>query len=426
MMMMTRRKLLVVAGAAAASTALTGRGWAQQTRLRGAWWGSQARTDRTLAVGRLFAEQTGIELVGEGAGWADYWPRVATQVAGGNPPDILQMELSTLGEYAERGALLPLAPYVGGALDVSDFDESQVAGGKVGGTYFAVSLGVTANGMMLNADAWQEAGVALPDAETTWDQFGQSCERVTKALNRPQFFGTQDSSGIEVAIESWLLQRDKMLYTADGQLGYSAEDVAEWFALWADFRARGACVTPDLQALDQVSIDTSMLTLGHAASSLGSANQLVGFQAVNTDTIVLAPLPRLGDDTSNGVYTKPSQFFAVTAASKNPDAAVQFINFFVRDAEAAAILGLERGVPASPEVREALSGRIDEVSQRAADYITLITPTAAPLPPAAPPGAAEINSTLKRVSEEVAFGQRTPEDGGATFVQLATEIIERA
>ena len=424
--MITRRKLLKIAGAATAATALTGRAFAQDVRLRGAWWGSQERTDRTLAVGRLFTEKTGIGFVGEGAGWADYWPRVATQVAGGNPPDILQMELSTLGEYAERGALLALDPYVGGALDVSDFDESQVEGGKVDGTFYAVSLGASANGLMIMTSAWEEAGVAIPTAETSWEEFGRKCEEVTKALDRPQFFGAQDSSGIEAAIEGWLLQRGKLLYTAGGQLGYDAEDAAEWFAMWADFRARGACVTPDLQALDQVSIETSMLTLGHSASSLGSANQLVGFQAVNPDTVVLAPLPRLGDDPSNGVYIKPSQFFSVAAASNNPDAAVDFINFFVRDPEAAAVLGLERGIPASPAVREALSGHIDEVSQRAADYITLVTPTAAPLPPAAPPGAAEINATLKRVSEEVAFGQKTPEEGGASLVQLATEILERA
>ena len=402
------------------------RSFAQETRLRGAWWGSAERTRRTLSVGELYRESSGVILEGEGAGWADYWPRLATLVAGGNPPDIMQMELSTIGEYARRGALLPLGDRLGKELDLADFDESQIQGGTVDGTFYGVSLGTSANGMMVNAAAWSKAGVDLPTTNTTWDDLGRMGEQVTKAIGKPQYFGLQDSSGIEAVIESWLLQRGKRLYNADGTLGYDEQDAGDWFAMWADFRGKGTCVTPDLQSLDQVSIETSMLTLGHSASSFGSANQLVGFQAISSDSIVLAPMPKLGTDSTNGIYVKPSQFFSIAAKSRNAEDAVKFVNFFVRDPGAAAILGLERGVPASAAVRQSLSGTLDEVSQRAADYVSLVTPIAGPLPPAAPAGATEINAALKRVSEEVGFGQRTPTEGGQALVAEAKDILSRA
>ncbi|WP_309084609.1 ABC transporter substrate-binding protein [Chelativorans sp.] len=421
----SRRTLLQGGAAIAGAMLLPWSAHGQAVRLRGAWWGSQERSKRTLSVGELYKQKTGIVFEGEGAGWADYWPRLATQVGGGNPPDIMQMELSTLGEYARRGVLLALDDYLGKALDLSDFDRSQIDGGMVDGRFYAVSLGTTANGMMVNAKAWEEAGVELPTAESTWEDIGRMGEQVTKALGRPNYFGLQDSSGIEAVIESWLIQRGKHLYNADGTLGYDAKDAGEWFAMWAEFRKRGACVTPDLQALDQVSIETSMLTLGHSASSFGSANQLVGFQALNQDPILPAPMPKLGDNPTNGIYVKPSQFFSVAAGSDYPDEAVAFINFFVRDNEAASILGLERGIPASAAVREALTAKLGEVERRAAEYVSLVSPIAGPLPPAAPAGAAEINATLKRVSEEVAFGQLTPAEAGEALVAQATDILGR-
>src|SRR5690606_32282962 len=50
-----------------------------------------------------------------------------------------------------------------------------------------------------------------------------------------------------------------------------------------------------------------------------------------------------------------------------------------------------------------------------------------PLPPPPPPAAGEIDLSLLRViGQEVAFGARTPEDGGKAFVTEATAILARA
>ena len=71
----------------------------------------------------LFAPKNpGIAVEGESAGWTDYWPRLATQAAGRNAPDVIQMDYRYIFEYARRGALLPLDDCVGSRrLDLSDF-----------------------------------------------------------------------------------------------------------------------------------------------------------------------------------------------------------------------------------------------------------------------------------------------------------------
>ena len=106
------RRSVLSGGAAALSLAAFGSGpaWAQAARLRFLWWGSQERADRTFkAIEAYKGVASDVSITGEFAGWSDYWPRLATQVAGRNAPDLIQMDYRYIFEYARRGALLP--PY---------------------------------------------------------------------------------------------------------------------------------------------------------------------------------------------------------------------------------------------------------------------------------------------------------------------------
>src|SRR6185436_4820565 len=81
------------------------------TRLRMFWWGAKERADRTDKVNALYQQKNpGTTIAGETLGWTDYWPRLATQAAGRNAPDVIQMDYRYIFEYARRGALLPLDP----------------------------------------------------------------------------------------------------------------------------------------------------------------------------------------------------------------------------------------------------------------------------------------------------------------------------
>ncbi|WP_309084608.1 ABC transporter substrate-binding protein [Chelativorans sp.] len=423
-MHLTRRNLLQLGAASIAFPTFShASAVGQERRLRGAWWGSNDRTERTLAVGELYRKKTGVVFEGEGAGWADYWPRLATQVSGGNAPDIVQQNHSTISEYARRDILLPLDEYVGNGLDISDFDKSQIDAGTVDGKFYGVSLGYAAFGMIVNAKSWEDAGVELPNLDTTWDEFERMAAEVTRAAGRPNHYGIQDGSGVVGALQNWVRQRGKDLYTAEGKLGYSEEDAADWFALWARLRESGACPPADLQALDQLNIETAMLTLGHAAMSYGYANQLVGYQAVNKDPLALVPPPMENGDRSHGIYLQPAQFFSIARTTADPDLAVDFVNFFVRDPEAALVLGVERGMPASAKIRELLIPKLDEDSRKMAEYLELVGPVGGPMPPAPPEGATEMNATLKRISEEVGFGQSSPQEGARALFAEADRVL---
>ncbi|MCX5496485.1 ABC transporter substrate-binding protein [Kaistia dalseonensis] len=422
----TRRSLLAGAVAGAAFSALPmGRALAAE-RVRFVWWGSQERADRTnKAIAAYKAVNPALEIVGEFSGWNDYWTRLATQVAGRNAPDLIQMDYRYIFEYARRGALMPLDDYLGKGLDIADFGAANIDSGRVGGKLYGVNLGVNSSALLYDTVAWQKAGVEAPAPGMTWEQFGERCLALSKAKTRPGIYGMSDGSSVEPALELWLRQRGKSLYADDGKLGFDAADIEAWFSYWEELRKAGAIVPADIAALDQASIETNALTTGKAMATFAHSNQFVGFQKLNKSELGLSIYPSAGPDKPSGHYLKPSMQLSLASTAKSVEAVIGFVNFLVAKPEGVNILGLERGVPASEAMRKELSGSLNAVDKKVVELIAIITKVATPLPPPPPSGAGEITAVLTRVSQEIAFESITPKDGATKFVSEADAILAR-
>lgn len=415
---------LLAAGAAGVMPA-----WAQDTRMRLFFWGGQDRADRTYGVSDLYTTgNPAVAIDGEVLPWGDYWPKLATQTAGGNSPDIIQMDYRFIVEYAKRNAIAPLDDFLGGALTLDDFDADQLEGGKVDGKLYGISLGANSVAMMVNTAAFEEAGVAAPTRDTTYDDLRAMGEAFKSANIRGGMKVIADGSGTEPMLDNWIRQRGKSLYTPEGKLGLDADDMTEWFQLWAGMRADGICVDAETQALDTNGpLENTMIALGKAAMIPSNSNQLVAHQAINKDPLTVSSYPRIAAGVGGGHYRKPSMFFSIGGSGANKEAAASFISFFVNNPDAGKILGVERGIPCSAAVREAIAPTLDEKSQIALDFVANLGDLLGPLPASPPAAAGEIDvSLLRTMSQEVAFGARTPEDAGPAFVQGATEILERA
>ena len=104
-----------------------------------------------------------------------------------------------------------------------------------------------------------------------------------------------------------------------------------------------------------------------------------------------------------------------------------YLSFFVNDLEAGKVLGVERGIPCSAAVREVVAPTLDAKNQIALNFVANLGDLLGALPPPPPAAAGEIDVSLLRVlSQEVAFGARSPEDAGKFFVTEAAAILARA
>ena len=413
---------LFAAGAAGIAPA-----FAQDASLRLIFWGGQARADRTYGVTDLYKAAKGTDVEGEFLAWNDYWPKLATQTAGGNAPDVLQMDYRYIVEYAKRGAIAPLDEFVGGALKLDDFDQDQLDGGKVDGKLYGISLGANSVALLANLAAFEEAGIEPPTNATTYDDVRAIGEAFKTANIRGGIKAIMDGSYSEPMLDNWLRQKGKALYTADGKLGFDEADMIEWYTLWNGLRNDGICVSAEDQALDTGPLESSMLILGKAALQPSNSNQLVAFQAISQDKVGMSGYPRIAAGVGGGHYRKPSMFFSIGGSSASKEAAAEFLNFFISDPEAAKILGVERGIPCSAAVRELITPTLDEGSQIALNFVANLGDLLGPLPPSPPAAAGEISESLFRtLGQEVGFGAKTPEEAGPEFVKGANEILSRA
>ena len=426
MVSIPRRLVLKLAGGALAAPALARGAFAQaaRTRLRMTWWGGADRAQRTQAALEAYQRiNANVQVDTETIGWGDYWTRLATQVAGGNAPDVIQMDYRYIYEYARRKALRPLDEFMPNPLDISDFGQANIETGKVDGQLFGVSMGVNSNALFYDTAVFDKLKMKPPSTTTTWQQYAELATQITKAEKRRGYFGTSDMGYFEPALEVWVRQRGKLLYTADGKIGFERQDIADWFDYWDKLRKAGGAVTGELQALHRNTPETDMLTTGRAAMTLAHANQIVAWQGLNKSKLSMTMFPQ---GKQPGQYYKPSMLLSMSATTQQPREAASIINFISTHPEAAAALNVERGVPPSKKMREVLLTQVDELGKMQIDYISLIADKVSALPPPPPKGAGEVEQLLRRVYETISVGGASVSKAADQFMTEAQRAIERA
>ncbi|WP_428603888.1 ABC transporter substrate-binding protein [Sedimenticola sp.] len=419
---LSRRRFLGLAAGVAGSLCCP-RLWAENSRIKFIWWGSQDRAVLTHKALAAFTATTGIDIDTESLDWLDYWQRFVSLIAARQTPDLIQMDYRYLKLYADNGILLPLNKYLGNRLDIESFGQHNIDSCSVDGVLYGVNLGINSTAAIIDREGWDSAGVEPPTLGTTWEAFSDKCKAFVKGNKQPNLYATPDASGIEIVFEAWLRQRGKGLYTPEGTLNFDSGDAVEWFTYWKNIRAFGGCVPADIQVLAKHTIDTSVLILGYAATDFAHSNMLLAYQKNMQKPLDITAFPTTSAGAQPGQYYKPSQMLSVSAQSKAAELAVDLANFLVVSPKAVRILGVDRGIPASPAVRKLLLRQLNAVDQKIVNYINDLAPFAGPLPPLPPHGAGEVAILLQNIGHEIAFNRLTPKRGGEKLIREATAIL---
>ncbi len=205
---------LMGAGVAAGTFAsFPGRSFAE-TRLRYIWWGNPDRDKRTRAMVDLYQKKdAGVTVDAETYGWNDYWTKLATQAAGGNLPDVIQMDYRYIFEYARRDQLEDLTPFLDVDLHMENFDKNVLNAGMVDGKLYGISMGANSICVIYSVDKMKAAGAAVPDtSKWSWDDFRKigmdaKSKLPTASISAPTWACRSRSC------ECFVRQRGKALYT---------------------------------------------------------------------------------------------------------------------------------------------------------------------------------------------------------------------
>ncbi|SHM94212.1 ABC transporter substrate-binding protein [Gracilibacillus kekensis] len=386
--------------------------------LRIAWWGSQPRHDYTLEVIEMYEEANpGVTIEPEYASWDDYWQKLAPQAAANELPDILAMDLSYLSQYADNGQLADLNPFLGNQIDVENISEDVVNGGTVGDGIYGFNLGVNAVGFHYNPELLAEAGIDEIPENWTWEDYQEMSQ---KAVDAGVFFDTGFQA--DVFFNYYLRQNGKRLYAEDGSgLGYKDDQLfVDFFSMVQEQVETEATPTPDYLA-QLAGPEDDPTVKGEGIGIFQWSNQFVGLEDISEHEFEMAPMP--GPNVADGLFLKPSMFFSVSENSEAKEEAAKFISYFVNDVEANKLILGDRGVPVSSVVKEALKEEVSASQAEVFEYVEWVEENSTEMGAADPAGAGEIIELLSNLSEQIAYGEITPEDAAEHFRTQAGSIL---
>lgn len=398
----------------------------EQTVIRVCWWGNQTRNDGTVKALEMYeAEHPDVKFEVEFSDWNGYWDKLATQAAGGNLPDIIQMGSGYFEQYVVKDQLVGLGQYIeSGVLDTTNIPESIVKSGEMHGDIYAIPSGTNAKALLVNTAVIEEAGVTLPK-QPTYEEFFEAAKVIYEKTGQQISIPSIDEQSMLFMARAV----GQTMYAKDGQtLGMPDEAVAlRYFTRLKETLDEGIHISPEALAESSTN-QLSNFAAGKEWCQLTNSNMITNTIAQCEDGIQydIYMYPTEADATQQPIFIKPSMFWCVTKDSQNPELAADVIDFLTNSVEAntEALKG-ERGVPISSVVTEAVNGVVDECTGRINAYVADTAKVASEIEPPFPPASAEIGKIVSDLSDAVRYEEITPEDAAHEFYEQATKLLKK-
>ncbi len=408
-----------------AADAAAASGDSGKTVLNVLWWGSQTRHEQTTAMLEKFEElNPDIDVVMDYSDWDGYWTKLPAQVAGGQTPDVFQMDYAYLSQYVENGVLADLTPYIeDGSLDMSNVVQSVIDSGSVDGKTYAISTGTNAPVMLYRKDITDELGLELP-MNPTLTEYMDVAKAVYEATGLRDTFIT----GCTAANLNFYLRNYGMNYYNDEGDGLGFDDPQYLVDMWQlalDAQNEGWGMKPG----EETATTAFDSMVNDAWSRQQNSNELQAYRDATGMDISMVMIPTTEDATTPNSYLKPAMYWCVGADSDVKDAAIRFIDFFTNNEACYDIVGIERAVPISSAMREYVTPTLDEVSQEVVEFIDYVSQPdmTSPIMNPDPSASTEVEELMDQYSEQVRYGEITDLATAAQqFMDEANQILADA
>lgn len=391
-------------------------GSADNVKLRIMWWGSQPRHEATLkALEAYTAKNPHVTFEPEYSGMDGYLDKLSTQAAAHNEPDIFQMDPGWISDWTSRNQLEELDTKV----KLDELTPSLLPIGQREGKQYGVPLGSVAFGMIYDKAALEKLGATMPENGWTWDDFFALAEEVKPKLAEGQYF-TLDYAGNYFMFSAYHYAKGKgTLITEDGKFNIDEATFLEWTKKFEQLRKDGLVPPADLNASDKEMDPTAdLLVNGKILFRYSFSNNYTTWDSMKEGAYDLVTMPRAEEA---GGWLKPSMYFSLSPNSKHKEEAAKFIDWFINDPEAGAILGTARGVPANAKIAESLIPNLPEGEKVGMKLIDATTPDGQIFTTGPEGWVNFIDKDFPLVRDELSFGRTTPEQAYESLKKAAQE-----
>ena len=392
---------------------------AEPVVLRMAWWGSQTRHDKTVAVIELYESlNTNVDIQFEFFDFDGYFVKLNTLVASNEVWDCFQLG-GNFPTYISK--VLPLDNFIAsGIIDTTKTTPAFLKTTQSEGVQIGVSNGVNCYGVAYDPAMFAAAGVPEPTENWTWDDFKNACLTIHEKLG---IYGSSKLDDFIAGCSAGVPQADvsqSFFAMTNDKLGF--EDyklLTDYIQLRADLVEAGAY--PDPGAIAEIKdIEGDYLVTSEAAMTWVASNQFIALSDAAGRELKLAPLPRKSADGNSGSALQSSQMFCVSTDSKVPEEAAKFLNFFWTNEEANKILGGERGISIFTNVIESQAATQTAQQNYVNEFVNLIGSfEVGEVNVISPPQQTEIKDYYDLAIQKVIYKEMTADEAAKDYFEFA-------
>lgn len=209
--------------------------------LRLAWLGEGSNKENLDATFAKFTAETGIkvEIVFIAGAWEEYFTKIQTMIAGGEVIDAAYIAIEGFQMFKEMGLAQPVTEFVEQNKEDADLILNDVAKGVkdsfiMDGELYGFPTSFNNVVMHFNLDRLEAAGLDIPAADWSKEEFLSMCEKLTTEVDGVKQYAVSIPEG-NFMMEAWLRNNGTAFMTDDfsSSLINSPESV-EIFQLWQD------------------------------------------------------------------------------------------------------------------------------------------------------------------------------------------------
>ncbi|MBO6638175.1 MAG: extracellular solute-binding protein [Roseitalea sp.] len=391
-----------------------------------AWWGSERRNRAIMGVVTAYEEaHPGVSVLPQPTEFLKHWDRVTIQAAAGQLPCVPMMQTRYQVRYENLGVLLPLNPMIeAGQIDISAIPEDVIEGHRnADGNIYVLPIGLWFETFQYNWPRLEPTGVEKPANDWTYETYIDWASKARPKLEEDVYPLTLLGGEI-LQFQQYAQGRGEDLFK-EGEPGFSAQTLADWFKLWDRAREEGLTPSMATSAEEPPATVQSYMAQGITLSRTGgdvTASELQSALDAADGGFALQVKPPNG----NNPLTSGSNSLSIAANCDNVDAAAAFINFWLNDEDAGVEMRSQAGLAptmtlleaqaADPDSPPTLVDRINMYMGFAETYGVNIDVW--------PDNTQHLINEFTGLYEQVGFGQIAPDEAAELFVEDVRRALQ--